>query len=136
MSESRLVPSNDLSEKVFRELEVALGTSQPDVTEIRRQQRQLCIEVGVSFVPQEKPVHGERSTEVVQTRASDRSFLRYVRVHQDLPKGGPQSIARDRFSSGAREEGRVAATHPETLFHNPTALPKPLRHVGSDGHEP
>jgi hypothetical protein len=86
MSKSRLVPPNDLSEKVFRELEVALGTPQPHMAEIRRQQRQLRFQVGVSFIPHEKPVHGERSTEVVQTRTSGRSFLGYVSAHQDLPK--------------------------------------------------
>ncbi len=52
MPKTSLLSPDDLTKKISRELQVTLGTFQPDVTEIRCQQWQLRFQLRVLFVPQ------------------------------------------------------------------------------------
>ena len=122
MPKTSLMPPSDLSDKVSRELKVTLRTFQPDVTEIRSQQRQLRLHIRVLLVPQKEPVNGKCSTEIVKTRTPSGSFLRYAGRQEYLLKRSRQCGIVESFSPRTGEKNRVNGANPQMLLHKPAAL--------------
>jgi len=54
LAEPGLVAAGDFAHEILGQLQVALGTRQPDMAEIRREEWQLRIEVYILFAPQQK----------------------------------------------------------------------------------
>jgi hypothetical protein len=86
MPEPPLMPSGDLAEEVFGQLQVALGTPKADMAEVRDQQGQLRFQVRVLFVPAQEPVDGERPPKVVEAGASAGPGRRDRGPRQDVAK--------------------------------------------------
>jgi hypothetical protein len=136
MPKTSLMPPSDLSDKVSRKLKVALRTFEPDVTEVRSQQRQFHFQIRVLLVPQKEPVNGKCSTEIVKTRTPGGSFLRYAGRPEYLLKRRRQCGIGESFSLRAGEESSVAGANPQMLLHKTATLAQSLSHVGSDRHKP
>ena len=54
VAEPGLVAAGDFAHEILGQLQVALGTRQPDMAEIRSEEWQLRIEINILFAPQQK----------------------------------------------------------------------------------
>ena len=72
--------ARDLTDHIERQLQIALGAAQADVSQIGRQDRQPCIEIDALLVPQEQAKGDEGVSEIMQPERLPTAAARDVRA--------------------------------------------------------
>jgi hypothetical protein len=67
VAEAGLMSPGDFAHEILGQLQVALRTGQTNMSQVRGQKWQLCIEIDVLLTPQQKSECGKRMSQVMET---------------------------------------------------------------------